>query len=278
MTEALFERDGAHLVPTSIARGPWRPNALHGGAVAALLASAVDLPGRTPTRITFDLLGPVPKAPLTLLVSAPTGGERVARQTITLLSAGTAVAHAQCVAVRQTDLELQASAGEEIDPFASLPVPEMTKARPGVAERIGWECFDSSAISVRGLGSHDGPHNAVGLYVSLLVPVIADEITPPIARVAAAADYASNAVSKRLSFDRWSFMNAELTVHTSRPMSGTWIGLLSTAVLGPVGCGFSAAPLYDEAGRLGLASQALVVEERVRDQLGEPRATEEIKA
>src|SRR5262245_17649752 len=33
---ALFERDGERFAPTPLARGPWDPNALHGGAPSAL--------------------------------------------------------------------------------------------------------------------------------------------------------------------------------------------------------------------------------------------------
>ena len=36
---ALFERNGNTYTPTPLARGPWDPNALHGGAPAALFAT-----------------------------------------------------------------------------------------------------------------------------------------------------------------------------------------------------------------------------------------------
>src|SRR5262249_45287661 len=39
---ALFVRDGDHYVPTELARGPWDPNALHGGAPSALFAHACE--------------------------------------------------------------------------------------------------------------------------------------------------------------------------------------------------------------------------------------------
>jgi hypothetical protein len=39
---ALFERDCERFVPTPLARGPWDPRALHGGAPSALLAWACE--------------------------------------------------------------------------------------------------------------------------------------------------------------------------------------------------------------------------------------------
>ena len=39
---SLFVTDGLRLVPTPVARGPWSPDALHGGPVAALVAGSVE--------------------------------------------------------------------------------------------------------------------------------------------------------------------------------------------------------------------------------------------
>ncbi|WP_165966942.1 acyl-CoA thioesterase domain-containing protein [Actinomadura sp. 7K507] len=259
---ALFARDGSRVVPTDYARGPWRRDALHGGAVAALLAQAVDVPDWTPTRLTIDLLGPVPDAPLTLSVTAPEGGKRVVRQEITLLADGAPAARALCVAVRRSDLDLPDGATDHPDPFAGVPVPDLSTPTPGAREAVGWDCFDSGAIRVHGLASSGVAEGSVGLWVNLLVPVIAGEPTPAIARVAAAADYASTATNMRLPQDRWSFMNAELTVHLSREPATSWVGLVAAGVVQPAGSGLSVATIYDAAGRLGQSAQALVVEAR----------------
>src|SRR3989442_1041655 len=42
MPDALFERDGARFVPSELCRGPWSPEAQHGGPPAALLARAAE--------------------------------------------------------------------------------------------------------------------------------------------------------------------------------------------------------------------------------------------
>jgi len=259
---ALFERDGELLVPTEYARGPWRPDALHGGAVAALLASTLDLPGRTPVRVTFDLLASVPYSPLRLIVGAAEGGARVARQTVSLLSGDSEVATAQVLAIRHVDLELPPRA-EPPNPFEGVPLPDLARTRPKVAEMVGWTCFDSHAISARTL-RRSLPGYAMGIYVKLLVPVVAGEPTPSISRAAAAADYASSTLAGGMNFDAWSFMNADLTLHLSRIPDDSWIGLVGTAVIDPNGSGLSVAQLFDPNGRLGQSVQSLVVESRVR--------------
>ncbi|TDB95278.1 acyl-CoA thioesterase domain-containing protein [Actinomadura sp. 7K534] len=259
---ALFERDGSRLVPTDRARGPWRRDALHGGAVAAVLANAVDVPEWTPARLTIDMLGPVPDVPLTLDVTRPEGGRRVVRQEITLLADGAPVARASCVAVRKSDLDLPEGAVDHPNPFGGVPVPDLSTPTPGAREAVGWDCFDSGAIRVRGLGESGVPAGSVGLWVSLLVPVVAGEPAPPIARVAAAADYASTATNMRLDQREWSFMNTELTLHLSREPAGSWVGLAAAGVVQPVGAGLSVSTIYDQAGRLGQSAQALVIEAR----------------
>jgi hypothetical protein len=56
MTDALFERlDADRYLPTEFARGPWSPEALHGGPVAALLAGV----GAQVGRLAEDGLAPV---------------------------------------------------------------------------------------------------------------------------------------------------------------------------------------------------------------------------
>lgn len=42
MASALYVPDGDQLVPTELTGGPWSPDAQHGGAVASLLARAVE--------------------------------------------------------------------------------------------------------------------------------------------------------------------------------------------------------------------------------------------
>lgn len=261
---ALFERDGALVVPTDLARGPWRRDALHGAAVAAVLACGVDLPAWTPVRITFDLLAPVRAVPMTLRTSPAEGGRRVVRQTVTLLDGDRPVARAQCLAVRRADLDLPAGVTDHPDPFATARAPDLSRPTRGAREAVGWECFDAAAVSVRALRSPDLAEHTVGLWVSLLVPVIAGEPVPGIARAAAAADYASTATNARLPFEEWSFMNAELSLHVSREPAGPWVGLVGASVVQPIGSGLSVATLYDTAGRLGQSAQALVVEARER--------------
>ncbi len=261
---ALFERDGDQLVPSELARGPWRPDALHGAAVAALLVSALDAPGRTLTRITFDLLASVPLAPLSIDAGAWEGGRRVTRKTVELRSAGVVVARAQGLSVRQTDLELPESRSEAPNPFAGVPVPDLSEPYRAAAANIGWESFDSAAVSLAWLRGAARPEHTVCQYVRLLVPVVDEEPTPAVARAVVAADFGSNHVYGQLPFDRWSFMNVDLTVNLARRPVGEWIGIMGTSITHRSGAGTTVSGLFDESGWLGQSTQSLLVEERPR--------------
>src|SRR5207247_2937553 len=81
MPNALFERDGARFVPTELCRGPWSPDAQHGGSPAALLARAAERfeggEEMQVARLTVELLRPVPLVPLTVAARWARPGRKV---------------------------------------------------------------------------------------------------------------------------------------------------------------------------------------------------------
>ena len=70
---AVYVMEGDAFVPTELARGPWDPNAQHGGAPAALLARAIEAEAGelAVARLTYEFLRPVPLEPVA--VSGPIG-------------------------------------------------------------------------------------------------------------------------------------------------------------------------------------------------------------
>src|SRR5262252_5628491 len=68
LPDSVFHRDRERYVPTALARGPWDPNAQHGGPCAALLADLLERhdvgPPAHVARMTIELLRPVPMQPI----------------------------------------------------------------------------------------------------------------------------------------------------------------------------------------------------------------------
>jgi len=71
-----------------------------------------------------------------------------------------------------------------------------------------------------------------------------------------------NGISSTLDYDRFIFINVDLTVHLHRMPAGEWVCLDSVTVPEPTGVGLTDTVLFDERGPIGLAAQTLHVAER----------------
>jgi acyl-Coa thioesterase superfamily protein len=83
----------------------------------------------------------------------------------------------------------------------------------------------------------------------------------PLVRVLVAAD-SGNGVSAALDYRRFLFINTELTVHLVREPTSEWVCLDAVTRTGERGVGLAESILWDERGRLGRASQTLLVRPR----------------
>jgi acyl-CoA thioesterase len=88
--------------------------------------------------------------------------------------------------------------------------------------------------------------------------LVVGEAPSPYQRVAVAAD-SGNGISAVLDYQRYSFVNSDLTINLLRRPQGEWICLDARTWLGPNGCGLAESALYDEHGLIGRATQSLAV-------------------
>jgi len=255
---AVFEPDGGRFVPSDIARGPWDPNAQHGGAPAALLARAVESfepgPASFVARLTIELLRPVPLAPLEVRTRMVRGGRRVQLVEAALIAGEVEVARAVALRIREEELDLPAGArGPEVP---VLPGPRSTE--PASHDAFPDPIFANALelVFVEGSFQEVGPARA---WFRLRIPVVAGEDPSPLMRVAAAADF-PNGISSPVSWsDGWLYINPELTIHLHRRPEGEWIGLDAATFVEPNGVGTAEAVLHDERGRVGRSSQSLLL-------------------
>jgi hypothetical protein len=92
-------------------------------------------------------------------------------------------------------------------------------------------------------------------------PLLPGRELTALTRLAATADFC-NGVSATLPFDRFLFINADLTVHLQRLPRGEWIGLDARTQLHEGGAALAEGVLHDECGPIGRAFQTLVVQQR----------------
>ncbi len=112
-----------------------------------------------------------------------------------------------------------------------------------------------------GVSSAHAPVGTAGVWMRLRCPVIPGEAPSPLVYAMAAADF-GNGIAAALPFDKYLFINADLTVTFNRRPAGEWIGLDARTLLHPGGIAWAQSVLHDERGPFGLATQALVVQPR----------------
>jgi hypothetical protein len=249
---AVYVPEGDAFVPTELARGPWDPDAQHGGAPAALLARAIEAEAGElgVARLTYEFLRPVPLEPLSVSTRLVRPGRRVRLIEATLEAGGEAVC-------RALGLVLASGSSPEVEPAADrLPPPEgvdPSPSPPGVKPMFGGDAIELRFV--RGSIAEPGPAAA---WLRFAVPLVEGEEPSPVQRAAAAADF-GNGVSAALDWHRYAFINPDLTVYLGRPPRGEWVGLDSRTVVGPHGIGTAESVLHDAGGPIGNATQALLV-------------------
>jgi hypothetical protein len=258
VSDAIFEPDGDGFVPSGLARGPWDPNAQHGGAPAALLARAIErfepAPASQVARLTIELLRPVPLGRLTVRGRTIRPGKNVQLIEAALFSDEIEVARATGLRIREKALELPdgVASGDRLtvgpDDLPRVSFDRVTDVSFADAMEI---------VPVLGAPGISGPGTA---WFRLRVPVVAGEETTPLQRVAAAADF-GNGISSVVDWNEgWLFINPDLTVSLQRYPEGEWVALEATTYPGVRGIGMAEAGLYDERGRIGRSVQSLLLD------------------
>lgn len=256
MNDALYKRRGKFIHAGPLTRGPWDPQAQHGGPPAAILMRAFEALGDGDlqiTRVTYELLRPVPLGDLLVEASVVRPGRRVQ------LLQGSISTPAGAVVVRALALRVArapVAAGGLTGPPAA---PHEAELRPFVTD---WSpVFPGDGIEVRfvtGYYLEIGPATA---WFRLRVPLVEGEEPSPLQRLASAADFA-NGIATELPWSEFVFINPDLTIYVEREPRGEWICLDARMRVTDGGGAVSEAVLYDLEGRVGRSLQALYVARR----------------
>ena len=190
--QPLFEPEGQGHRSASLARGPWDGRMMHGGAPAALLARAIEAaePGSdlVVTRLTIDLLGPVPLGRVDVEASVVRPGRRFQVVDAALSADGRTACLVRAVRMRRAELPEAAVSprGGVADP---LPPPEAGSALVPFVVGEG-EYFYPDACEIRHVAGERGS-GALAAWIRLRGELVPGEQPSPLARVAAAADFAN---------------------------------------------------------------------------------------
>lgn len=263
MSDSVFiPSDDGRFEPTEHARGPWDPRALHGGALAALIACAFERiepgSGLPIARLGFEFLTPIPFEPLELSTEIVRNGRRVQGLAAEIRSGGDPICRASALRVQEVPDGLRR-------PAARYEPEGMARPETGEATRFALgdptvTSFGSTGMEMRWLNDPWtlGPGK---VWMRLRHPILPGEPATPLMCLTGVADF-GNGVSAVLPFDDYLFINADLSIHLWRLPRGEWIGLDARTLLHAGGAGTAESVLHDAAGPVGRAVQALVVQPR----------------
>lgn len=260
---AFFMADGERFVATEHTRGPWSAGHQHGGPPSALLARTIegaiaDDPALQSARLGVELMAPVPIATLEVASSVLRAGRKVRRIEATLSCEGRLIARATGLAVRADPVVLPALTPDPHEPPSppEAGAPWSFRVFQHQPDRIGYATA-VDARCVRG-GYRQTP---TSVWIRSRVALVAGETPSALQRVIIAAD-SGNGIAVVLDPERFTFVNADLTVYLHRPLEDEWVCLEAVSTPEPTGIGVTKSRLFDRRGPIGYGLQALVLEAR----------------
>lgn len=249
-------RPTAHTVST------WGHDLQHGAPPSALLTRALERhaprPGTRLTRITIDLLGPVPLTDIEVRSWIDRPGRKIELVVAELWATapdGThrAVARGTGWRLETVDLPAVARTSEPaLTPVAATEPAELTGDfwQTGYINTLDWRIVTPFGVP--------GPSAA---WVRTDLALVEGETPTAVERLFTVADVA-NGIGSKLDPRHWLFLNTDLTVHLFRVPDSDWTGIAAETSTGPDGVGMTTGVLYDETGALGRITQNVQVRPR----------------
>jgi Thioesterase-like superfamily len=255
-----------HFLASALTRGPWNPEHQHAGPPIALVCRAIEgaaaEAGLTHlSRLTANLLRPVPIGELKIEVAVDYAGRNAGHYSAQLFAAGKCVARFTALVQREIQVALPAAWPADPPGHAPPALPRAPAACPespfpfGDANVGYWQLVETrvaSGVMFRGPST---------IWFRLRHPLVEGEAPSAYQRVAVAAD-SGNGISAILDFRKYVFVNSDLTFNLSRRPRGEWVGLDARTHVGPDGCGLATSNLFDADGLIGVATQSLSIRAR----------------
>ena len=261
-THAYQPLDGARYASTELTRGPWSAEHQHAGPPSALVCRAVEQQAATlglthVARLTTNLLRPVPLDVLELVIQTDYAGKNAAHFSGALVGRGKEVMRFTALVQRARSTPLPPDLPGHPPPQAPKSLHECTPVQfPFAGKYVGYADLVQTRSSTGTLFA--GP---CLVWFGMNHPLVANEETSPYQRTAVAAD-SGNGISAVLDYERFVFVNSDLTIHWLRQPRGDWVALDAATHFGPDGSGLAQSALYDEQGLIGRALQSLSLRAR----------------
>ena len=247
-----------HFAPTSATIGPWSPDFQHGGPPSALLTHALRTHPATGdfriTRVTIELLSPVPLTPCEISVEVVRGGKRIEFLRGEYRSAGKTylIAHGWRI-ISESGVTSPIPDSYEVPP---LPEPQAQQFFPGASSFPYGEALEWRFVK----GGFDSLGPAT-VWTRPRIPLIEHHAIDGLEALVLMIDSA-NGISAELDFHQWSFVPVDLTVGIYRQPEGLWVGMDARTVIGNDGIGQTTTVAFDGNGKVGQSIHTLFIRPR----------------
>jgi hypothetical protein len=265
---AFYEPAGpGTFASTAATVGPWTMDAQHGGPPSALAARALELhepdERQRLSRVSVDILRPVPVAKLSIRTRTLRPGRRITLIEAVIEAEGQEVLHARGWRIERPagDVPSVTHGGASPGPVPldhEGALPEIFgREQHGYLAAIEWR-FGPVARAAQP-GHPGGPVRAA--WTRPRMPLLPDEEPSAFSRALLVADSGSG-VGAVLPASDFIFINVDLTVVLPRDPVGEWLLLEAGTTVGADGTGLATTRLSDPIGTFGHAWQTLLVAPR----------------
>jgi hypothetical protein len=239
-------------------RSNWDGGIQHGSPPLALMTKLIEenaAPGQRIGRLTLDILGAIPVAPVWVSSWVSRPGSRISMMTAEMAAErpdGTRRAVARVTAWLLATSDTGDVATDRHPPMVegqTVPAPHGWAGATGYLDTVDWR------------RQHTEPGDAAEAWITPLVPLVDSDPTTPLQRLAMVVDSA-NGAGAVLDPQQFLFMNTDTALHLHRLPTGQDFGLRTRASIGPDGIGVTTAEIFDRSGFIGTSAQTLLVQRR----------------
>jgi hypothetical protein len=252
VTLPFYTRDGERFLATVSTRGPWSNDHQHAGPPSALLVRAFErhAPGMRLARINCEMRRPIPIGSCLVETSVERAGRKSVVVSGQLSVNSDVVLTARALLLREIESPVVAhEAPPQRGPLEFAPY-SFTFFRSSVGYH--------TAVEVRLVSGAFGS-GRMACWMRQRAALVEGEAPSGAQRVLVLAD-AGSGVSAALDITRYTFLNADLSVHLQRPTSGEWLLLDAATSSSGNGSALADSKLSDERGFVGRGLQSLVVD------------------
>ena len=255
---AYFHRTGPSTFrATDHVGGAWALDEQHIAPALGLLAHVVETDrdarrgdGLVVTRLSYDILGTVPVAEVSVDARVLRPGRTIELVEATLSHGGRAAVVLRAWLMRPGDTAaLRGTALAPIAPPGDLPAWDPSTVWPG------------GFVATTEIRRAQQAPGRAAFWVRSAVPLLAGEPVSRLARAAGLLDL-TNGMTVRVDPDEVAFPNIDLTAHLFAQPRGDWLGFDTTVSFGAAGIGLTSSTIHDVHGPIGTMAQVLTVRPR----------------